>query len=88
MTDYTNAPPSHSALFDNAPTVPQVPAHTTPATRISMVKGGKWVPVDVLMQYGRPIPLALALRRVEMGRTVFVERQDAGAVMEAVQGKC
>ena len=103
MTDFPNAPASHSALFDNAPAVsatigialptvtttavpPTVPAHLIPATRISMVKGGKWIGVEVFMQYGKPIPLDLALRRVEMGRTVFVAREDAGKVMEAVSG--
>jgi len=40
----------------------------------------------VLMQYGRPVPLTLALRRVGIGRTVFVACEDAGAVMEAVSG--
>jgi len=30
------------------------------------------------------VPLALALRRVEIGRTVFVAREDAGTVLEAV----
>ena len=39
--------------------------------------------VDVFMQYGQPLPLALALRRVAIGRTVFVRREDAGTVMEA-----
>jgi hypothetical protein len=32
------------------------------------------------MQYGRPVPLALALRRVSIGRTVFVAREDAEGV--------
>lgn len=85
MTDFPNAAPPPGALFDNAPAVPlTVPSHLTPATRISMVKGGKWIGVEVYMQYGKPIPLELALRRVEMGRTVFVAREDAGKVMEAV----
>jgi hypothetical protein len=42
--------------------------------------------VDVLMQYGRPIPLALALSRVAIGRTVFVRREDAAAVLVAANG--
>jgi len=69
-----------------APTAPAMAqrAHTTPATRISQGRNGQWYRHDVLMQYGRPVPLDLALRRVEMGRTVFVRREDAGAVMEAV----
>ena len=88
MSTYANAPAPHSALFDNAPTVPPMaqPAHTTPATRIYQDGKGKWQALDVLMQYGRPVPLALALRRVEIGRTVFVAREGAGEVMEAVRG--
>jgi len=67
--------------------VPQpVPAHLTPATRITQVRGGRWVAVDVLMQYGSPIPLDLALQRVAIGRTVFVTREDAASVLEAVRG--
>ena len=42
-----------------------------------------WLAIDVLMQYGEPIPLDLALQRVENGRTVFVRREDAGAVLVA-----
>ena len=42
--------------------------------------------VDVYMQYGQPLPLALAVKRVAIGRTVFVRREDAGAVLVAVQG--
>ena len=84
MTTFPNAAPPPGALFDNAPTVAaEVPAHLTPASRISQQRGGRWIAVDVLMQYGAPIPLALALQRVEHGRTVFVAREDAGAVLEA-----
>ena len=106
MSDYTNAAPSPSALFDNAPEVRAThgdrftdsPAGTPdtwyarsdtstliPATRISQGRNGQWYTLDVLMQYGRPLPLDLALRRVAIGRTVFVAREDAGTVMEAVQ---
>lgn len=90
---FDNAPAVSATIGIALPTVtttavpPAVPAHLIPATRISMVKGGKWVAVPVLMQYGAPIPLDLALRRVEMGRTVFVAREDVDAVMEAV-GDC
>lgn len=45
-----------------------------------------WVAIDVLMQYGQPLPLALAVKRVAIGRTVFVRREDAGAVLVAVNG--
>lgn len=68
-----------------AAAVPQtLTVHLTPATRIAQGRNGKWYSLDVLMQYGRPVPLALALRRVGIGRTVFVAREDAGKVMEAV----
>ena len=63
------------------------PAQPTPATRIAQVRGGKWVAVDVLMQYGAPVPLDLALRRVGSGRTVFVRREDAKAVLGAANGE-
>ena len=43
-----------------------------------------WLAIDVLMQYGEPVPLDLALQRVAIVRTVFVAREDAGKVMEAV----
>ena len=39
------------------------------------------------MQYGQPVPLALAVKRVAIGRTVFVRREDAGVVMEAANGR-
>ena len=39
-----------------------------------------WLAIDVDMQYGQPVPLALAVKRVAIGRTVFVRREDAGAV--------
>ena len=103
MTTFPNAPASHSALFDNAPTVtasnmnttadcsvttasvPQtLTVHLTPASRICQDRGGRWMAVDVYMQYGQPLPLALAVKRVAIGRTVFVAREDAGKVMEAV----
>ena len=58
----------------------------TPAARISQQRGGRWIAVDVWMQYGRPIPLDLALRRVAIGRTVFVRREDAEAVLGAANG--
>ena len=45
-----------------------------------------WLAIDVLMQYGQPLPLALAVKRVAIGRTVFVRREDAGAVLVAARG--
>lgn len=84
------AAPPPGALFDDAPaSVPQtLPAHLTPATRIAQVRGGRWVAVDVLMQYGSPIPLDLALQRVAIGRTVFVRREDAKTVLASLAGHC
>ena len=86
---FPNAAPPPGALFDNAPTVPPSvepapPAHLTPASRICQDRGGRWTAVDVYMQYGQPLPLALAVKRVAIGRTVFVAREDAGAVLVAV----
>jgi hypothetical protein len=87
MTTYTNAPAPHSAYLDNAPTAP-VPqrAHTTPATRIYQDGKGCWCSHDVTMQYGAPVPLALAVKRVQIGRTVFVQPGDAAAVLDAARG--
>jgi len=84
--DFPNAAPSPSALFDNAPAVPTppaVPPHLTPASRVCQDRGGRWFAADVFMQYGQPVPLDLALKRVANGRTVFVRREDASAVVEA-----
>jgi len=88
---FPNAAPPPGAIFDNAPAQPAEPfpavtmatttGYLTPATRIAQGRNGKWYSLDVLMQYGRPVPLALALRRVEIGRTVFVAREDAGTVL-------
>jgi len=94
MSDFPNAAPPPGALFDNAPadpfpavTMTTTTGHLTPATRIAQGRNGKWYALDVLMQYGRPVPLALALRRVAIGRTVFVAREDAAAVMVAANGQ-
>jgi hypothetical protein len=90
MSNFPNAAPPPGALFDNAPTVAPTwyarsdTSTLTPATRISQGRNGQWYTLDVLMQYGRPLSLDLALRRVAIGRTVFVAREDAGKVMEAV----
>lgn len=80
MTTFPNAAPPPGALFDNAPAAPPTaPAHLTPATRIAQGRNGQWYALDVLMQYGAPIAAELAIRRVGIGRTVFVARCDAGA---------
>jgi hypothetical protein len=70
-----------------AAAVPQtLTVHLTPATRIAQGRNGKWYSLDVLMQYGAPVPVDLAIKRVAIGRTVFVQPGDAGAVLEAVGG--
>jgi hypothetical protein len=40
----------------------------------------------VLLNYSRPQPLAVALERVRRGETVFVQPEDADAVLEAARG--
>jgi len=92
---FPNAAPPPGALFDNAPAQPETaitmstppPAHLIPASRICQDRGGRWMAVDVYMQYGQPLPLALAVKRVAIGRTVFVRREDAGAVLVAANGQ-
>ncbi len=76
-----------AVIPEPAVTVLTKAGYRIPATRIFRDRGGRWQAADVLMQYGAPIPLALALRRVQNGRTVFVAREDAKAVLEAV-GDC
>jgi hypothetical protein len=61
--------------------------HLTPASRICQDRGGRWMALDVYMQYGQPVPLALALTRVKNGRTVFVAREDAAAVLVAANAQ-
>ena len=82
---FPNAAPPPGALFDNVPSVgTPPPAHLTPASRICQDRGGRWMAVDVYMQYGAPVPLALAVNRVSIGRTVFVRREDKDTVMESL----
>ena len=85
---FPNAAPPPGALFDNAPSVgTPPPAHLIPASRICQDRGGRWIAVDVYMQYGQPLPLALAVKRVAIGRTVFVAPGGcAGKVLEAANG--
>jgi hypothetical protein len=55
--------------------------------RISQIRGGQWIAVPHVMQYGQPLRLDLALKRVAIGRTVFVQPGDAGAVLVAANGQ-
>lgn len=86
---FPNAAPPPGALFDNVPNKPayfrEPPDTLTPAVRISQGRDGKWYTLHVTMQYGAPISLDLALRRVAIGRTVFVAREDAETVMESLR---
>ena len=94
---FPNAAPPPGALFDNAPAQPAEPCpavtmttttgYLTPATRIAQGRNGKWYSLDVMMQYGRPVPLALALSRVSIGGTVFVAREDAKTVLASIASK-
>ena len=56
----------------------------TPATKVYRDRTG-WHTLDVLLNYSRPARLEDALVKVQNGRTVFVAREDAGKVMEAVR---
>ena len=91
MTTYPNAPAPHSALFDDAPAAApayfrEPPERLTCAVKIAQDRSGQWYAWDVVMQYGQPLCLDLALKRVSIGRTVFVQPGDAAAVLAAVRG--
>ena len=75
-----------AVIPEPAVTVLTKAGYRIPASRICQDRGGRWMAVDVYMQYGRPIPLALAVKRVAIGRTVFVRREDAAAVLVAANG--
>lgn len=58
-----------------------------PAARIGRRRDGSVYSQDVLMSYGRPSPLAVALERAQQGYMVFVRREDAAAVLAALDGQ-
>lgn len=60
---------------------------TTPATRIGLRPKGEVYAVDVYLQYSKPEPLDKAISKAKSGRTVFVRREDAGAVIAALAQK-
>ncbi len=65
----------------------RVPSHLTPATRISRIKGGQWVALDVFMQYGAAGAAGVGAEAgAERAHGVCAAREDAKAVMEAVSG--
>ena len=49
-------------------------------------RNGQWYGLEVLMQYGAPISADPAVKRVGIGRAVFVRREDAGQVLEVARG--
>lgn len=56
------------------------------AARIGRRRDGSVYSQDVLMSYGKPAPLAVALERAQQGYMVFVRREDAPAVMRVLTG--
>lgn len=55
------------------------------AARIGRRPDGTLFCVEVFMQYGKPAALADAIERAKAGKTVFVERADASAVLDALK---
>lgn len=58
-----------------------------PAARIGRRRDGSVYSQDVLMSYGKPAPLAVALERAQQGYMVFVRREDAPTVLAALDGQ-
>lgn len=58
-----------------------------PAARIGRRRDGSVYSQDVLMSYGKPAPLAVALERAQQGYMVFVRREDVAAVLAALDGQ-
>ena len=54
------------------------------ASRIGLRPKGEVYCVDVFLQYNKPEPLNKAIANAQSGRTVFVRREDAGAVLAAL----
>ena len=58
----------------------------TPAVRIHRDGRGQWSAHPVTLNYSAPQPLDVALDKVREGRTVFVQPEDAAAVLDAARG--
>lgn len=60
------------------------------ASRIGRRPDGSLFCVDVFLQYSKPMTLPVAVERAKAGKTVFVLRSDAPAVLDAlaVTGGC
>lgn len=57
----------------------------TPAVKIHQDGRGQWQQHAVQLQYSAPQPLDVALAKVQQGRTVFVQPDDAAAVLAVLQ---
>ena len=57
----------------------------TPAVKIHQDARGQWQQHAVQLQYSAPQPLDVALDKVREGRTVFVQPEDAAAVLDAAR---
>ena len=64
-----------------------MPIQWIEAARIGRRPDGKVFCVEVFMQYGKPAPLAAAIERAKAGKTTFVRREDASAVLDALRDK-
>lgn len=57
----------------------------TPAVRIHRDGRGQWSAHPVTLNYSSPVRLDVALGKVREGRTVFVQPEDAAAVLDAAR---
>ena len=57
----------------------------TPAVRIHQDARGQWSAHPVTLNYSSPARLDVALAKVREGRTVFVQPEDAAAVLDAAR---
>lgn len=56
-----------------------------PATRIGRRPKGAVFAVDVFLQYSKPLRLDKAIEKARAGKMVFVRREDAAAVLAALE---
>lgn len=56
------------------------------AARIGRRPNGDVFCADIFMQYSKPTPVAAAIEKALAGKTVFVRREDAAAVLAALEG--
>lgn len=54
------------------------------AARICREKSGRLYAAECIMHYGRPLRVDVAIEKALRGKTVFVARGDAAAVLAAV----